>query len=64
MPQKCTDGRGCNNWIGWEYSHTLHWNGTQKYCSTACAGFLPMPHDDIVDGVYPTAWRWSGAHPW
>ena len=30
---KCMDWQEGNDWMGWEYSQTLHWNGTQKCCS-------------------------------
>ena len=56
------DGWEGNEWMGWKYSHTLHWNGTQKYCSTICTGFLLVPHDDIGGGGNWTAWCRIGAH--
>ena len=42
-------------------NHILKWH--QKR-STACVGFLLMPHDDISGGSNPTVWCRSGAHPW
>ena len=50
--------------MGWEYSQTLHWNSNRKFCSTACAWFLPVPIDDVGGGGNPTAWCRSGTHPW
>ena len=58
------DGWGCNDWMGWEHSQTLHQDCTQKCCSAAGAGFLLMPHYDICGGGSPTAWCRSGAHPY
>ena len=55
LPGKYMNAWDGNVWIGWEYSQTLHWSGIQKCCSTACAGFLPLTHDDVGGGGYPTS---------
>ena len=58
------DGWESNDWMSWEFAQALHQNGIWKYCSTACAGFLLMPHDEIGGRGYPTACCRSGSHPW